>query len=67
MPLFDYRCSACSEHVEVLQKHNDPAPSCSKCGAEMKRDEVPQATGFVLNGGGWYRDGYASAPKADKK
>lgn len=68
MPLYEYKCPVCEATVEVLQSHAAPAPVCD-CIA--KNDPAPNGDGrtemrrlvaktsFVLNGGGWYKDGYA--------
>lgn len=36
MPLYEYRCEACSEHFEVLQGMGESGDgiSCPRCGAE---------------------------------
>lgn len=35
MPLYEYRCDACSEHFEVLQSMGESGDgiSCPRCGA----------------------------------
>ena len=63
MPLYEYRCDACGHRVEVLQKHDDPAPVCGPCDETMP-DETPHmvrqvsASSFHLAGDGWARDSY---------
>ena len=38
MPVFEYRCSACSEREEhILLAGEDPPSSCTACGGELKR------------------------------
>jgi putative FmdB family regulatory protein len=66
MPLFEYRCGACSNLEEVLQKFDDPAPTvCPHCGKKGKMARAVSLTSFQLKGGGWYKDLYSSTP-ADK-
>lgn len=61
MPKYDYICEDCGE-VETkerrISKRNEP-DICSHCEGLMLRDKVNRGTGFVLKGGGWYRDGYS--------
>ena len=60
MPLYEYECTACHRHTEKIQKFSDPEITiCPHCGGELKR--VLSAPAFALKGGGWYKDGYASA------
>lgn len=65
MPIYEYTCSKCDKLSDVLQKLNDPAPErCPACGAEGSLTRVVSRTSFVLKGGGWGADLYASK-KAD--
>ena len=63
MPLYEYQCEACGHRVEVLQKHDDPAPACAPCD-ELLPPETPymsrqvSAPAFHLAGDGWARDSY---------
>jgi putative FmdB family regulatory protein len=60
MPIYDYRCPACSEVHEakksVAERETDPCPSC---GATAVQKISP--VGFALKGNGWARDGYGRA------
>jgi putative FmdB family regulatory protein len=54
MPIYAYRCSACSHAKDVLQKLSDPVLStCPACGAETFAKQLT-AAGFQLKGSGWY-------------
>ena len=65
MPIYEYTCSKCEKLSDVLQKLNEPAPErCPACGAEGTLSRVVSRTSFVLKGGGWGADLYASK-KAD--
>jgi len=65
MPIYEYTCSQCEKLSDVLQKLNEPAPErCPACGAEGTLTRVVSRTSFVLKGGGWGADLYASK-KAD--
>jgi putative FmdB family regulatory protein len=61
MPIYEYTCSECDKLSDVLQKLNEPAPErCPACGAEGTLTRVVSRTSFVLKGGGWGADLYAS-------
>ena len=67
MPIYEYRCNACSKQFELFQKITDePLAECPECGGTVER--LVSATSFSLKGGGWYKDGYASKkPESTKK
>jgi putative FmdB family regulatory protein len=60
MPFYEYECSACSHHTEVLQKISDaPLKKCPECGKQtLKR--LMSAPVFRLKGGGWYETDFKS-------
>jgi putative FmdB family regulatory protein len=54
MPIYAYRCEACGNAQDVLQKMSDPVLTvCPACGAEAFKKQVT-AAGFQLKGSGWY-------------
>jgi putative FmdB family regulatory protein len=61
VPLFEYRCDTCGSSIDLLVKHADDAvaPECGSCKTSMKR-KIGR-TSFILNGGGWAKDGYGSS------
>jgi putative FmdB family regulatory protein len=66
MPIYEYTCSKCEKLSDVLQKLNEPAPAtCPTCGAEGTLSRVVSRTSFVLKGGGWGADLYASKKPPD--
>jgi putative FmdB family regulatory protein len=68
MPTYEYRCEKCGHEFERDQRITDePVKKCPSCrAARVKR--LISTTSFVLKGGGWYSDLYASGkPKADAK
>ncbi len=63
MPIYAYHCQNCGADAEYIQKFSDPPMAvCEKCNGKLER--AVTAAAFHLKGGGWYKDGYASA-KAD--
>ena len=67
VPIYEYKCLKCGKQYEVTQKMSDPPLSkCPDCRGKMKK--LMSLAGFHLKGGGWYKDGYASAsPKTETK
>jgi len=66
MPTYEYACSACSHQWEQVQRiTEDPVKTCPNC-AKPEAHRLISATNFILKGGGWYSDLYAS-PKAAAK
>ena len=63
MPIYEYRCSACGQDQEVLQKVTEPplaeCPSCGKPGLQ----KLLTAAGFHLKGSGWYATDFKSGAK----
>ena len=57
MPIYEYRCPECSHKFEKLVRMNSAAPSCPQCGHEEVQKLI-SAAGFILKGGGWYKDHY---------
>jgi len=67
MPIYEYSCSQCEKVTDVLQKLNEGTPErCPACGAEGTLSRVVSRTSFVLKGGGWGADLYASKKSAEK-
>ena len=63
MPIYEYRCSACGQLHEVLQKVTEPplteCPSCGKPGMQ----KLLTAAGFQLKGSGWYATDFKGGAK----
>lgn len=58
---YEYVCEACGHHWEADQKMSDaPLKKCPNCGKAKAKRQISGGAGFVLKGGGWYADGYAS-------
>jgi putative FmdB family regulatory protein len=59
MPIYVYSCSKCKKEFQVRQKMSDPKPNtCSECGSLGSLDKVIAPSGFRLDGGGWFNQGY---------
>lgn len=69
MPIYEYACDKCGHEFEVEQRiTDDPIKTCPACRSR-KVKKLISMTSFVLKGGGWYSDLYASssAKKDDAK
>ena len=65
MPIYEYQCRKCNEHVEAMQKMTDkPLTRCRKCGGRLEKQW--SSTSFQLKGSGWYVTDYA-AKKTEAK
>jgi len=59
MPIYEYECTKCGNHVEALQKFSDrPLNKCDACGGALRK-LISHST-FHLKGTGWYATDYAS-------
>ena len=66
MPVYEYCCQACGHEFEREQRiTEDPIKTCPKCRAAQAKRMISR-TSFVLKGGGWYSDLYAS-PSGEAK
>jgi len=69
MPIYEYACEKCHREFEVEQRiTDDPIKTCPSCRSRKVKRLISR-TSFVLKGGGWYSDLYASpgAKPADDK
>ena len=58
MPIYEYRCDACGECIEVLRKSGDKKlPTCPKCRAVMRK--ILSSSAIQFKGSGWYVTDYA--------
>lgn len=61
MPTYEYLCTSCGHEWEFEQSIKDePQKICQKCNQETAKRQISRGAGFILKGGGWYRDLYAS-------
>jgi putative FmdB family regulatory protein len=67
MPTYEYACEACGHQWELVQRITEaPATKCPNCGQEKAHRLISRGTNFILKGGGWYSDLYASPKEAPK-
>jgi len=67
MPIYEYKCSACSHELESLQKFSDaPLVTCPACGKDALTKLV-SAAGFQLKGSGWYQTDFRGSGKPAAK
>jgi putative FmdB family regulatory protein len=64
MPIYEYECDKCKKRFEYTQSMSEAKKTvCEECGGGLER--VISPSGFVLKGGGWYKDLYSSTKKPD--
>lgn len=68
MPIYEYECGTCGARFEKLVRVGAEAPPCPECESIEVRKLISQS-GFILKGGGWYKDHYGlkSGGSSDKK
>jgi len=60
MPIYEYKCKKCGEHLEYIQKFSDsPMSDCKICGATGTLEKLMSLGSFHLKGSGWYLTDYA--------
>lgn len=65
MPTYEYACTSCGQHTEVVQSFSDdPLTECPLCGGQLRK--VFGSIGIVLKGSGFYKTDSRSTPKAAK-
>jgi putative FmdB family regulatory protein len=66
MPLYEYECQQCHEHVEKIQRFSAPEITvCPKCGGKLER--VLSAPAVQFKGSGWYVSDYGAGKKSAAK
>lgn len=67
MPIYEYSCSSCGHHAEVMRKISDaPLTTCPECGKESFAKQL-SAPGFQLKGKGWYATDFKGGGSASDK
>jgi putative FmdB family regulatory protein len=63
MPTYEYACTECGEHLEVVQAMSDaPLTTCAVCGGRLRKVFAP--IGIVFKGSGFYRTDSRGKPAA---
>jgi putative FmdB family regulatory protein len=71
MPTYEYACTECGQHIEVVQSMSDaPLATCAVCGGRLRKVFSP--IGIVFKGSGFYRTDSRgkpakTEPAADKR
>ena len=62
MPIYEYECSACGHHEEIIQNFSDkPLTKCPECSGKMNK--LISQSAFHLKGSGWYVTDYTDSKK----
>ncbi len=64
MPTYQYRCTACGDELEVVQKFTDPSlTTCPACAGNLRK--VFGAVGVVFKGSGFYSTDSRKKPSSE--
>lgn len=67
MPIYVYRCLACDNAHEALQKFSDPVLTiCPACGGPLQKQFTPEV-GLSFKGSGFYITDYVRNKTGDKQ
>jgi putative FmdB family regulatory protein len=56
MPIYEYCCETCGHRFERLVRIGAEPPPCPECEGAVRK--LVSQSGFILRGGGWYKDHY---------
>ena len=63
MPIYEYQCTSCHHHFDLIQKISDsPIKQCPQCFEEAVIRLISPA-GFQLKGSGWYATDFKNKGK----
>lgn len=66
MPIYEYVCGKCGDHLEVIQKMDDkPLTRCAKCKGKLQK--AVSRSSFAFKGSGWYVTDYAKSGASGKE
>ena len=64
MPTYQYRCTACGDELEVVQKFTDASlTTCPNCAGDLRK--VFSAVGVVFKGSGFYSTDSRKKPSSE--
>lgn len=67
MPIYEYECTSCHHHFDLMQKISDaPVKQCPQC-FENTAVRLVSAAGFQLKGSGWYVTDFKNNKKSEAK
>lgn len=58
MPTYEYKCTHCGHHFEIMQKMTaKPLEKCPKCNQKLRR-LIGAGAGIIFKGSGFYATDY---------
>ena len=57
VPIYEFQCESCGHRFEKLMRISAEPPACPDC-AHAQCKKLVSSSGFILKGGGWYKDHY---------
>ena len=67
MPIFNFVCRSCFHSFEELVMHHADIVMCPDCFSNSCDKQFTGGSSFVLKGGGWEADGYATPKEKDDR
>jgi putative FmdB family regulatory protein len=66
MPIYEYKCADCGEHIEKMRRVSDePLTVCENCGGKLEKQL--SLSGFQFKGEGWYVTDYSKKSSGGKE
>ncbi len=66
MPIYEYRCRECGQHIEKRQSvTEEPLKTCEACGGSLEKQW--SLSGFQFKGEGWYVTDYSKKSGGPEK
>lgn len=65
MPIYEYECTSCHHHFDLMQKISDPPTTCCPQCFENTAKRLISAAGFQLKGSGWYATDFKNKTKSE--
>lgn len=61
MPTHCFRCPKCHRELELVRSIKDETVPlcCSEDCGPIEMEQIITKTSFILQGGGWFKDGYS--------
>ncbi|MDP8988226.1 MAG: zf-TFIIB domain-containing protein [Actinomycetota bacterium] len=64
MPTYEYACTSCGSHLEIVQRFDDePLSACPSCGGVVRK--VFGSIGIAFKGSGFYKTDNRSSVKRE--
>ena len=63
MPTYQYECSGCGHHMEMMQSITDSKLTrCPQCGKDTLQRLIGSGSGIIFKGSGFFETDYKRSP-----